>query len=102
MCSELMLLSSSNAAVAVIVGVLWSIITEKLPLAQWSFAAKRILVFGLCLVVPIGALLFGAFLWHCPGMAVTFQSVLVALETGCVAFTSSQIAHLQLRDTSYD
>ncbi len=96
MCVWLLKLAGENLAVAAFVGALWSFVIELFPqFAEMSYAAKRWLMFGLCLSVPVAALLLAVYGIGCPGAALTVDALAVAIAAGCTAFAGSQIAHLR-------
>lgn len=96
MCEWLLRLAGENLAVSAFVGALWSFIVEMFPaFANLSYVAKRWLMFGLCLAVPVLALVVAAYGLACSGAALTVDSLAVAVAAGCAAFATSQIAHLR-------
>ena len=84
---------ASGPGVAVIVGLLLSeVVTEYLPgFAALASRWKRVVFFGLCLVVPLLASVLGVATAGWPGTWVaTYWPALVA---GGVAFGSGTLAH---------
>ena len=96
LCAWLLKLTAENLAVSAFVGALWSFVAEMFPrFNDLSYSGKRWAMLGLCLSIPILALVVSVFGLACPGAAITPDSVAQALAAGCAAFATSQIAHLR-------
>ena len=98
LCGWLLQLAGENLAVSAFVGALWSFIVDMFPqFVDMSYAAKRWIVFGLCLGVPVLALVVAAYGLSCVGAVLTVETIAQALAAGCAAFAGSQIADLRGR-----
>jgi len=96
MCSWLLGIMVDNLAVAAFVGALWSFIVEMFPaFATLSAVAKRWLMLGLCLVVPVGALLIASFGLQCAGAIFGADALGRAIVAGATAFMAAQVAHIR-------
>jgi len=89
---EALLLAGSVTVIQGVVGALIAVLLEYWP--AWDGLpprSKRPIIFGLCLVVPILALVArGA---AC-GTQLTLDAFYLAVLAGCIAFTTSQFAHI--------
>lgn len=100
-CQKFLELATSDVAAAAAVGVLWSILVQSFAwFAKLGFSQKRLVMFALSLVLPVGSLLLGALAFKCDGMVVSLDTVVKVLEVACTTFTMTQAAHLVVRKAS--
>lgn len=100
-CASLIKLLWDNGAIAGVVGVLWSMLCEDWPaFGALPFGQKRLAMLALCLLVPFTALLLGARVYSCEGMAWTRANAATAVVQGCVAFSASQVGHILVKRPS--
>jgi len=96
MCGWLVSIMADNLAVAAFVGAVWSFIVEMLPeFNGLNAAGKRWIMLGLCLVVPVGALVLASSGMHCPDTVFGADAIGKALAAGATAFVGSQLAHIR-------
>ena len=81
-----------------VVGAVLSLIAEMWPwYGNLPKETKRWVMLALCMVVPVMALLLGVYWAGCEGMAITPDTLALAIATGSAAFGSSQAVHNKLR-----
>lgn len=96
MCEILLKLVADNVVLASAIGTVWSWAIEFFPLlGKLENPQKRLVVFGVSIAIPMGALALGTYVFDC-GMEVTVETAFTAFIAGVLAFTASQIAHLYL------
>jgi hypothetical protein len=98
LCNWLLSLATDNVVLAALIGSIISVLAEFWP--GWdslTFEMKRWVILGLCLGVPIAALLLGVYALACAGMVLTAATFAQAVAIGCAAFAASQVVHAKLR-----
>jgi len=97
LCNWLLNLIVSNIAVGALIGAVWSFVVEMWPqFENMPPTVKRWVVFGLCMAVPLVAMVVASFALSCPGAEFSIDLLAQALGTGLAAFAGSQIAHIRL------
>ncbi|HUW95111.1 MAG TPA: hypothetical protein VMW58_04945 [Anaerolineae bacterium] len=90
---EFLLLIGTAAFIQIAAGAFVSVLVEYWP--AWSELPpkwKRPIMFGFCLVVPVGSLLARAFLC---GAGIDQDVIYLGMMAGLAAFAGSQFAHIR-------
>jgi len=93
------LLASVATNATYLAGIVGGILGFLFELFDWlaSFEWKRLIVMGLCIILPIGALALGSFVFACDDLIWSSEAIQDAIGVGFAAYLSSQLAHLAAR-----